>query len=136
MAFGKFVLVHPGHILFLQRAKELADRLVVVVARDSSVRKERGEVILPEEQRREVIQALKPVDEALIGYEDDKYRVIEEVNPDIIVLGPDQEEDEGKLAYELEKRGINAKIVRMPRLSTGELHKTSKIVRKIREPTS
>ena len=51
----------------------------------------------------------------------------------MIVLGPDQEQDEEKLAYDLQCLGLNPKIVRVQEFSEGELHKTSKIIEKITE---
>ncbi|MCK4327652.1 MAG: FAD synthase [Candidatus Diapherotrites archaeon] len=131
MAFGKFVLLHTGHVRFLEKAKSLVGKLVVVVASDETVEKERGKVFVPAEQRREVIAALKPVDEALVGDPVDKYKVIAEKKPDVIILGPDQDHDEGRLAYELECRGLKPKIVRVEELTEGELHKTSKIIERI-----
>lgn len=131
MAFGKFVLLHSGHVHFLEQAKAVVDQLIVVVATDETVKKARGKVFVPAEQRREVIAALRVVDEALIGDTKDWYKVIEEKKPNVIILGPDQEADDEKLAYELEKRGLNPKILRVQSFSNGELHKTSKIIERI-----
>ncbi len=133
MAFGKFVLLHSGHIKFLTKAKELVDKLIVVVASDETVEKERGKVFVPANQRREVIAALKPVDEAVIGDSKNKLKIIVEKKPDVIVLGPDQEQNEEKLAFDLQRLGLNPKIVRVQEFSNGELHKTSKIIEKITE---
>ena len=110
MAFGKFVLVHSGHLHYLEQAKSYVDELIVVVASDSTVEKTRGKVFVPAEQRREVIAALKPVDKAVIGDDGDFYRPVAEHKPDVLVLGPDQEVDEDKIAYDLECRGLNPKI--------------------------
>jgi len=131
MAFGKFVLLHSGHVRFLEKARSLVDRLVVVVASDATVEKERGKCLVPAGQRREVIAALKSVDEAVVGGEGDKYSIVAEKKPDVIVLGPDQEEDEERLAYELGKRGLKPKIVRVEEFTGGELNKTSKIIERI-----
>lgn len=127
MAFGTFSLIHPGHIHYLTEAKRLADELIVVVARDSTVRRVKGKCVVPEEQRRMVVEALKPVDEAILGDESDKYKVIEEYRPDVIVLGPDKEMEVERLKYELSKRGLNPKIVRVTRLD-GKFFNSSKIL--------
>ena len=131
MAFGKFVLLHRGHVRFLEKAKELVNELIVVVASDETVTKARGKVFVPAEQRREVIGALKPVDDAIIGDAEDWYKPIVEKNPDVLILGPDQEADEDKLVYDLEKLGLNPKIVRIEEFTDGELNKTSKIIEMI-----
>ncbi len=133
MAFGTFGIIHPGHIYYLTEAKKLGDRLVVVVARDKNVARKKGGCPIPEEQRLVVVSALKPVDKAILGHEDDLLRVIEEIKPDIIALGPDQDVNEDDLEKELEKRGLKPKIVRIKRMTNGKLHKTSKILRIIEE---
>jgi len=129
MAFGKFNLIHPGHIKYLEEAKRHCDELVVVVATDYTLK---GKGIMPEEQRREVVQALKPVDKAILGGEN-KFDILSKENPDVVVLGPDQEQDEVELEQEREKRGLHFKIVRIQRLTNGCLHKTTKIVNHIKE---
>ncbi len=134
MAFGTFALVHTGHVKFLEKAKSFCDELVVVVARDSTVKELKGKSIIPEQQRLEVIAALKPVDRAVLGTDgEDRLAVVVAEKPDVIILGPDQEEDEGHLAFKLEKRGLNPKIIRVQELSDGELHKTSRIIERILE---
>ncbi len=135
MAFGTFALVHTGHVKFLGKAKSFCDKLVVVVARDSTVEKIKGKSIIPEQQRLEVVAALKPVDKAVLGSEEDRLAVVEEYKPDIIILGPDQDEKESHLEYELDKRGLNPKVIRVNELSEGKLHKTSRIVERIESAT-
>ncbi|MEE9489142.1 MAG: adenylyltransferase/cytidyltransferase family protein, partial [Thermoplasmata archaeon] len=48
MASGVFDLLHTGHLHYLEEAKKLGDELIVVVARDSTVRKEKHEPITTE----------------------------------------------------------------------------------------
>jgi FAD synthetase len=132
MAFGTFAIVHTGHIRFLEKAKGFCDKLIVVVARDSTVKELKGKSIIPEQQRLEVVAALKPVDEAVLGSDGpDRLAVVAKLKPDVIILGPDQDENEGELAFKLEKRGLNPKIIRVNELSKGELHKTSRIIERI-----
>ncbi|MCD6523233.1 MAG: FAD synthase [Candidatus Diapherotrites archaeon] len=133
MAFGTFSIIHPGHLFYLESAKRHCDYLIVVVARDSTVKRIKGECLIPEKQRLEVVKALKPVDKAVLGYTNDMYRIIERIKPDILILGPDQEHDTEKLKKELKRRGLNPKIVRIKRMKNGRLHKSSKIVRMIRK---
>jgi len=130
VATGVFDIIHAGHLHFLEKAKDLGDELVVIVARDSTVRKMKHEPITPEGMRVELVQALKPVDRAILGYEDDMFRIITEVRPDVIALGYDQQFDENKLKEELAKRGITAQIVRLPHLDQ-DLDGTRKIIRRI-----
>ncbi|MEM2839406.1 MAG: adenylyltransferase/cytidyltransferase family protein [Thermoplasmata archaeon] len=132
VATGVFDIIHLGHLHFLEKAKDLGDELVVVVARDSTARKMKHEPITSEGMRVELVQALKPVDRAVLGYEDDMFRIIQEIRPDIIALGYDQQFDENLLKEELAKRGIDAKVVRMPHLDH-DLDGTRKIIRRIIE---
>ncbi|MDH4123906.1 MAG: FAD synthase [Thermoplasmata archaeon] len=130
VATGVFDIIHLGHVHFLEKAKDLGDELVVVVAKDSTARKMKHEPITPEGMRVELVQSLKPVDRAVLGYEDDMYKIIQEVRPDIIALGYDQQFDERELKDELSKRGIRADVVRLPHLDH-DLDGTRKIIRKI-----
>lgn len=132
MATGTFDLLHMGHIYYLKEARKLGDELVVIVARDSTVRKLKHEPVTPEEMRLALIRELKMVDEALLGYEDDMYAVVEEIKPDIIALGFDQIHNEEEIKHELKKRNINTRIVRLSKYSRMEdLNGTRRIIGKI-----
>ena len=132
MATGTFDLLHLGHVYYLQEAKKLGDTLVVVVATDATVRRLKHEPINPEEIRLNLIKQFRMVDEAYLGHDDDMYRVVEEIKPDIIALGYDQIHDENKIKDELKKRKIDAKIVRLPEYKEGsDLNGTRRIIQKI-----
>jgi FAD synthetase len=130
VATGVFDLIHLGHVHFLEKAKDLGDELVVIVARDSTAKKMKHQPITPEGMRVELVQALKPVDRAVLGYEDDIFRIITEIRPDIIALGYDQRFDEDELRKELKKRGMQVKVVRLPHLDH-DLDGTRKLIRRI-----
>ena len=129
MASGVFDLLHIGHLHYLEEARSYGNELVVVVACDETVRKKKHEPIMPAEERRRLVEALQVVDKAVIGYEDDFLRIVEELKPDVIALGYDQY-FEG-LEEELKKRGIKARVVRCGKYD-GDLNKTRKIIEKIR----
>ena len=133
MATGVFDLLHPGHVYFLAEAKRLGDELVVVVARDSTARKFKHEPITSEDQRVQLVAALKPVDRAILGHEGGSiYDILDEIRPDVIALGFDQIHDEDKILEECRKRGLRTKVVRLPKFE-GDLDGTRKIVRKVAE---
>jgi FAD synthetase len=133
MATGVFDLLHIGHIHFLTEARRLGDELVVVVARDSTARRFKHEPIMGEASRVQLIASLKPVDRAILGHEGGSiYDILEEVQPDIIVLGFDQIHNEDKILEECRKRGLRTKVVRLPKFE-GDLDGTRKIVRKVAE---
>ncbi len=133
MASGVFDILHPGHVLFLQEAKKLGDELVVVVARDSTVMKFKHKPIMPEHVRRFLVESLKPVDMAVLGHEDDMYKTVEEIKPDIIVLGYDQRFSEEEIEEECRKRGLKVKVVRLKKYGDSDLNGTRKIIYKIVE---
>jgi FAD synthetase len=132
MATGTFDILHLGHIYYLKESKKLGDKLVVVVATDKTVRRLKHEPVNPEEIRLKLINELKIVDEAYLGHEDDIYEIVKEIKPDIISLGFDQIHDKEKIQNELNKRKINAKIVRLEKYNGGsDLEGTRKIISKI-----
>jgi FAD synthetase len=113
MATGVFDLLHPGHLYFLEQARRLGDELVVVVARDSTVRRLKGEPYVPEEIRRIMVDALKPVDRAVLGSTTDIYATVVELRPQVIALGFNQHWDEGEIARECARRGVPLRVVRI-----------------------
>jgi FAD synthetase len=132
VATGTFSILHPGHLLFLREAKKLGDKLIVIVARDKIVKKKKLSILIPEEQRLEVIKGIKFVDEALLGDKGDIFKPIERIKPDIIALGKDQDFDEKILRDELKKRKLNAKVIRIKSYWDDELNSTKKIIQRIR----
>jgi FAD synthetase len=132
MATGVFDILHTGHLHYLLEAKKLGDELYVVVATDATVRKRKHEPITPERMRVELVNALKPVDHALLGKEGDIYEIVSLVSPDIIALGHDQQFDENELEQRLRQRGIIAKVVRLGKFED-DLNGTRKIIQKIVE---
>jgi FAD synthetase len=132
MATGAFDLLHLGHIYYLKEAKKLGDKLAVVVATDSTVRRLKHEPVNHEEIRLNLIKELKIVNEAYLGHEDDMYEIVKEIKPDIIALGFDQLHNEKNIKNELKKRKIKAKVVRLNEFKGGsDLEGTRKIIGKI-----
>jgi FAD synthetase len=135
---GAFDLLHYGHIRLLEEAKKLGGRdarLVVIIARDETVKKLKGRPpVIPEDQRRALVEALKVVDEVLLGYEDlDMATVIDKVNPDIIAVGYDQDDIERMAKEAIEKRGLDIEVKKIERFGRSDLDSSSKIKRKIVE---
>ena len=135
---GAFDLIHYGHIRLLEEAKRLGGsnaRLVVIVARDETIRRlKEHPPVIPEDQRRAVVEALRVVDEALLGYEDlDMATVIERVNPDIIAVGYDQDDIERMAREAIDEKGLNIEVKRISRFAQNDLDSSSKIKRKIVE---
>jgi len=135
MATGTFDIIHPGHGFYLEEAKKLGGKdakLVVVIARDSTVRAKKRIPVVGEKQRLEVVKMLKPVDEAYLGYQRDMFRIVKWINPDIIAIGPDQKFDIFKLKEDLKKRNINADVIKITKYKDSPLDSTCKIINKIK----
>ncbi len=132
LATGTFDLLHPGHLLYLSKAKSLGDELYVIVARDSMV-KHKPKPIIPEKQRLAMVQALRMVDMAILGSEQDMFEPLREIKPDIVALGQNQFFNENELETQLKVQGIKAKLVRVQSFEKGELCSSAAIIRKILE---
>ncbi len=132
MATGVFDLLHPGHLYFLGEARKLGDELVVVVARDQTARRLKHETYVPEHMRREMVEALKPVDRAILGSTTDIYETVVAERPSIIALGYDQVWNEREVESECARRGVPVKVVRIGPLRHDDLA-TRRIVERILE---
>jgi len=132
VATGVFDIIHMGHAHFLNAAKEHGNHLTVIVANDATVRKMKGEPILSDERRSEVVSQLKPVDEVVIGRTGDMLDIIvDEIKPDVIALGFDQRLFTTKeLEAKLSDRGLEVKVVRLKEMEQ-DLAGSRKIISKI-----
>lgn len=133
MASGVFDIIHTGHISYLQQAKALGDELIVVVACDDTVRKNKHEPITPERMRVRIVDSLKPVDKAILGREGDILDIVKEMSPDVIVLGFDQTFNENDLKKRLEKGGLGHIMVTRAAEYAEDLTATRRIIEKIRK---
>jgi len=127
---GVFDLLHPGHVRYLQQAKELGDALIVGINSDRSVRLNKGEgrPIHAEAERAEILGALQVVDVVVVFDEETPHEVIAAVQPDVLVKGADWPED-GIVGRDIvEARG--GVVVRVP-VESG--YSTSLIIEKIRQ---
>ena len=91
MTFGTFDIFHLGHESFLKQARQYGDYLIVVIARDKTVKKVKGEFTQNNEliRQRAIIKS-SLADEIVLGNLEDKYEVIKKYQPEIICLGYDQ----------------------------------------------
>jgi len=114
LAGGVFDIIHPGHIYTLDTAKKFGDVLVVVVATDNTAVKMKKRVPLhTQEQRQELVNSLSMVDLCLVGQEDDIFKTVKHVKPQIIALGYDQVHQEQFITEGCKKIGLDAKVERL-----------------------
>lgn len=138
MAVGVFDLLHAGHLHYLEQAKALGSHLTVIVAHDDTVRMRKHEPVTGMDLRRRMVDGLKPVDDALIGLppSESMFDILNQVKPDIIALGYDQDHAEEWIKEELGKRGkSHIKVQRVEGLSD-DLDGTRKIISRILELSS
>ena len=128
LAGGVFDIIHPGHISTLNAAKTLGDVLVVVVATDNTaVKMKKRRPIHSQEQRQELVNSLSVVDLCLIGQENDIFKTVNLVKPQIIALGYDQVHQEQFITEGCKKIKLDAKVARLqspiPESSSSKIEK-------------
>ncbi len=111
VAQGTFDILHPGHVHYLREARSMGDELHVIVARSENVTHKKGPII-PDRQRVEMLSSLDPVDYAHLGHPSDIFVPVEEIDPDVIVLGHDQHHDDSVIESELSARGLDCEVCR------------------------
>jgi D-sedoheptulose 7-phosphate isomerase len=88
---GCFDIIHPGHIDLLGRARQFGTKLIVGINSDSSVRRIKGSPrpYFSQEDRAQILRALRAVDEVRIFDESTPERLIGEIKPDVLIKGGD-----------------------------------------------
>ena len=128
LAGGVFDIIHPGHIHTLNAAKALGDVLVVVVATDNTSEKmKKRKPLHTQEQRQELVNSLSMVDLCLVGQEEDIFKTVDRVRPQIIALGYDQVHQEKFITDGCKKIKLDAKVARLqspiPESSSSKIEK-------------
>ena len=136
LASGVFDLLHLGHVRFLEDAKRAGGKnakLIVIIARDSTIEKTKGrKPIMSEDQRCALVESLRVVDEAVLGYEGLEIgEVIEKIKPDFIALGYDQTEMEREVKEYIEAHKLPVSVLRIGKYGENALDSSSKIKQKI-----
>ncbi len=114
MCFGTFDLLHPGHLYYLQQARKHGNRLIVVIARDATKKKQGKQTLFSEHERCKLVQSLRIVDEAVLGDPVDHFKIIRSQKPDTLCLGYDHKIKISDLRQTLLKLGLKPTIFRIP----------------------
>ena len=114
MIFGTFDLLHLGHISLIKQARKYGDNLILVLARDETVKKLKG--FYPTQnidQRAQKIADIKLVNKIVKGKLRNYYQVINNYQPDVICLGYDQTYLTDQLKDKIQQFNLKTKVVRL-----------------------
>jgi glycerol-3-phosphate cytidylyltransferase/FAD synthetase len=114
LAGGVFDIIHPGHIHTLKAAKELGDVLVVAIATDKTAEKMKKRLPLhSQDQRKMLVDALSVVDAGIVGNEEDLFKTVDLIRPQIIALGYDQVHQEKFITEGCKKINLDVTVARL-----------------------
>jgi D-beta-D-heptose 7-phosphate kinase/D-beta-D-heptose 1-phosphate adenosyltransferase len=125
---GVFDLLHPGHVRYLTAARALGTVLIVGINSDRSVEMIKGpsRPLNPERERGEILLGLACVDAVVVFDEDTPQRIIEQIQPDVLVKGADWRADAIVGRDVVEARG--GRVVRIE-LAAG--YSTTELIRRV-----
>ena len=96
VASGYFDPLHIGHIEYLELAKKVGDKLIVIVNNDLQAKLKKGKSFMIEDDRMKIISSLKCVDETFLSIDTDQTQCksLEKIKPDFFVNGGDRKNNE------------------------------------------
>ena len=109
---GGFDPIHIGHVRMIQEARALGDELVVIMNNDNWLRKKKGTVFMPQDERKEILEALEDVDRVVITNHDAASEdmsvcaELRELKPDVFANGGDRKHDNIPEAAVCDELGI------------------------------
>ena len=114
ITYGTYDLLHQGHINLLRRAKELGDYLIVGVSTDDLVEYKGKRSVIPFEERKEIVGAIKYVDEVVTQESMDKLGAWKKYHFDVMFVGDDWKGTDKWNKIEAELAEVGAKVVYFP----------------------
>lgn len=132
-ASGYFDPIHSGHIDYFKRARELGDKLIVIVNNDRQSILKKGYEFMPFKERLEIVKAIKYVDEVFPCIDEDRSvcESLRKIRPDIFANGGDRSNNEipeAKMCKELGIKiidGLGEKVQSSSNLVKSLVEKTS-----------
>ena len=130
-ANGCFDVLHSGHLRLLEEAGSRADRLVVAINSDASVRRLKGPArpLVPESERAETLLALEAVDRVIRYDEETPLALIRLLLPDVLVKGADWPLD--RIVGRAEVEAAGGEVVRVELVPD---RSTTRLVEQLRQP--
>jgi len=140
LAGGVYDVLHLGHLAALSEARTLGDVLIAVVASDGTVEMLKGrKPIFPQEDRRKLVEGLKPVDKAILGYEDvgmGYEEVLMEVMPDVVAFGYDQENLEKSVREIITRHKLRIQMIKLSKYENEKYVNSTAVRQKLSETLS
>jgi len=105
---GYFDPIHVGHLEYLQLAKKLGDKLIVIINNNFQAKLKKGSTFMDEKDRMEIVAVLRCVDEVFLSIDEDKSvcKSLEYIKPDIFANGGDRSLEEIPETAVMEKYNI------------------------------
>ncbi len=133
LVIGVFDLFHRGHVEFLRRARQLGNRLIVVVNGDEFVSRYKRKPIFSEDDRLAIVASLRDVDLAFISNSPDARPVIEKHEIDLIVHGDDWEHASYLKQICVDQDYLDSRSIEMKYVPYYAGVSTSEIIERIRD---
>lgn len=130
---GTFDLFHVGHLNLLRTARGLCDRLIVGVYNDDVVAYKGKRPVIPQEERLEIVRAVKYVDVALPHEDTDKFKMWQRLKFDVLFVGDDWLGSDRFKAWEEKFAAVGVKIVYIPYTKGTSSTILTETLRKLRE---
>lgn len=131
---GVFDLFHIGHLNIIRRAKEQCEHLIVGVSTDELVKEYKNKYpIIPFEERKEIIESLKYVDEVVPQTSMDKYAAWEDLHYEALFHGDDWKNSDMYNKYVEEFEGTGVEFVFLPHTEGTSSTMLTEVLQKIRE---
>ncbi len=111
---GVFDLFHIGHLNLLRKAKEQCDYLIVGVSTDALVSYKHKQAVIPFEERKQIVAAIKYVDEVVAQENMDKMAAWERLHFNVMFVGDDWKGTSKWNEYERQFKEIGVEIVYFP----------------------
>ena len=131
---GVFDLFHIGHLNLIRRAKEQCEHLIVGVSTDELVKEYKNKYpIIPFEERKEIIESLKYVDEVVPQTTMDKFAAWEKLHYEALFHGDDWKNSDMYNKYVEEFEGTGVEFVFLPHTEGTSSTMLTEVLQKIRE---
>lgn len=111
---GVYDLFHIGHLNLLKHAKEHCDYLIVGITSDEAALYKNKKPFIPQEERMEIVKAIKYVDEVVLQEDLDKIKAWEKYRYDILFVGSDWQGTEKWNEYEKLLNEKGARVIYLP----------------------